>query len=149
MAGGVGVQVIGLRDFQRRVARAAAVQPAHMREGLNDVGQIIVDEVVPDMESQFVSDPSRLDGSLEDSVRALSTAREGRVVAGFPKRVPYAGWWEFGGPKGKRNAYPGPPPRKYVKSGRTLYPALEKRDLEILRTLEHVLNRLADIANNG
>lgn len=144
-----GVQVIGLRDFQRRIAKAASVQPREMRMGLNDVGQIIVDEVVPDMESMFVSDPSRLDGALEDSVRALSTTREGRVVAGYPKRVPYAGWWEFGGPRGKTRAYPGPPPRAFVKSGRTLYPALEKRELEIIARLEVVLNHLATIANEG
>lgn len=147
MAG--GVQVIGLRDFQRRVARAASVQPREMRQGLNDVGQIIVDEVVPDMESQFVTDPSRRDGKLEDSVRALSTTREGRVVAGFPTRVPYAGWWEFGGPKGKTRAYPGPPPRPFVKKGRTLYPALERSQAEIVARLEVVLNHLADVANRG
>lgn len=141
------MQVIGLRDVQRRIARAAAVQPSQMRDGLNDVGQIIVDEVVPMMESSFVSPPERLDGALENSVRSMATTRTGRVVAGYPKRVPYAGWWEFGGPKGKTNAYPGPPPRKFVKEGRTMYPALERRHMEVVARLEAVLNRLADIAN--
>ncbi len=144
------IQVIGLRDFQRRLRMAADYEPKSMRQGLNEVGQIIVDDVIPHMEQLFQeSTLGRRDQALEDSVRALSTSKEGRVVVGYPSRVPYAGWWEFGGPRGKTRAYPGPPPRPYVKEGRTLFPALKRREAEIVASLEDVLNRIAAVANDG
>jgi hypothetical protein len=141
-----GVQVIGLRDFQRRVRTAANYEPRIMREGLNEVGSVLLEDIVQDMESQFVTPEDRRTGALTSSVRALSTAREGRVVAGYPARVPYAGWWEFGGST-KRKA--GGMDREWIKKGRTMYPALERKHAEIVAVLEHVLNEIAKICNEG
>ena len=139
-----GIKVIGLRDFQLRIRKAEEYKPALMREGLNEVGQIIVETAVPMMESKFVTDPARRTGALERSVKARSTTREGRVVAGTPVRVPYAGWWEFGGST-KRKA--GGMDRHFFKRGRSLYPALDKQAEAIYKALDAVLNRLADILN--
>ena len=135
---------MGLKDFQRRVLRARRVQPREMARGLNDVGQVLVENIIPLIEDQLVSDPSRLDHKLEDSVRAQSTSKDGMVIEGYANRTPYAGWWEFGGST-KRKA--GGVDRKFIKRGRAMYPALEKSHEMMTKVLEDVLNRLARIAN--
>lgn len=139
-----GVKVVGLNAFARRVNRAAKTEPRLMKSGLNEVGEIIVHDAVPLMESQFVTDPDRRDGKLADSMRAQSTTREGRVVLGYPARVPYAGWWEFGGST-KRKA--GGMDRKWVKRGRSLYPTLDKDRERITAAMDAVLRRIAEIIN--
>lgn len=141
-----GVKVVGLRAFSRRVNRASKEKPGLMKSGLNEVGEIIVRDAVPFMESQFVTDPSRRDGKLEDSMRAQSTTREGRVVLGYPARVPYAGWWEFGGST-KRKA--GGMDRKWVKRGRSLYPTLDRDMAQVTAAMDAVLRRIAEICDFG
>lgn len=143
----MAVVVVGLREFQAAVRRAAVTKPKVMREGLNEVGEVVVHYAIPLMESEFVTDPRQpRTGKLEGSVRAQSTAREGRVIEGYPSRVPYAGWWEFGGST-KRKA--GGMNRTWNKRGRSLYPALDQHQAEVIRVLEGVLNKIADIINAG
>lgn len=141
---GARIRVYGLREFRQRIVRASGEKPRFMKSGLNVVGQVIVDEALQEFPGQL-ADPSRTTGALERSVRALSTSTEGRVVEGTPSRVPYAGWWEFGGP-----SYPSrrPPNRTYMKEGRVLYPSFYKVQDKIQETMEWVLNEIAKVLDS-
>jgi hypothetical protein len=151
MAGVAGIQVIGLREFRTRVAACSRRQPNIMRLGLNAVGQTIVDEARIKFPSELSSDPynaSRRTGRLEGSLRARSTAREGRVVEGSETRIPYAGWWEFGGPSRPSNR---PPNRPFRREGRVLYPTLKSAPVQeaIVRDMELVLRALVEFIERG
>lgn len=151
MAGAAGIQVIGLRAFRTRVAACSRRQPNLMRLGLNAVGQTVVLEAQSRFPDALSDDPynvARRTGRLEGSLRARSTAREGRVVEGTETRIPYAGWWEFGGPTRRSNR---PPNRPFVKEGRVLYPAAKSPRVqeEIIRDMELVLTALVEFISRG
>lgn len=121
-----------------------------VRERLRAVAQIIVDEVIPEMKSSFVSDPSRLDGHLEDSVRASASAGKRGASASVKlgsegdgntdAKVPYGGWAEFGGPGHKSNR---PPNRTFKKEGRWLFPAVKRERYRLIRSVEQAMHDLA------
>lgn len=151
MAGVGGIQVIGLREFRTKVAACSRRQPNLMRLGLNAVGQSIVDEARSRFPEELSSDPynaARRTGRLEGSLRTRSTAREGRVVEGTESRIPYAGWWEFGGPSRKSNR---PPNREFRKEGRVLYPALKSPQVQadIVESMNDVLAALVAFIERG
>lgn len=150
MANVAGVKVIGLKELTARLAQAATYEPQLVRDQLAPIAQAIVDEVIPEMKSSFVSDPSRRDGALEDSLRASTTVgkrgasasiKEGSKGSGDgDHKVPYAGWFEFGGPRAKSHR---PPNRTFVKNGRFLFPTVKKRRAEIQAAVEAALQELA------
>lgn len=143
--------MLGLREFRLKVAAAARHSPGLVRKGNNALGAAIVDAAQERFPQELSDDPynvSRRTGKLEKSLRALSTAREGRVVEGTPKRTPYAGWWEFGGPSRKSNR---PPNRQFIKEGRVLYPSWQDPEVQaqVVESLEMVLQGLVDFIDRG
>lgn len=116
-----------------------------MQGVLNESGQLIIKAAIPLIESQFVSDPSRLTGDLVKSLRSQATRTSGKVKEGLPSTSPYAGWWEFGGPRAKSNR---PPNRKFIKEGRGLYPAYQEVKDEINTMVFVGLGKVADIIVN-
>lgn len=85
----VGVAVDGLDDFVRGLRRADRDLANQMRAVFNDSTELVARIArarVP-----------RRSGRLAASILPRSTQRQGRVKMGTPKRVPYAGWIEFGG----------------------------------------------------
>ena len=102
---GVQVQVVGLDEF---IAGA---------EGLADKISV---SAGPAMEkgarraaSQARGAVPRLTGRLAGSITTSST--EGKAVLSMGEGLPYAGWIEYGGTRG----------RPYVEEGRYLYPAAQ------------------------
>lgn len=150
MAKTAGVVVIGINELIARLATAATYEPELVRTQLKAVAQVVVDEVIPEMKSAFVSAPSRLDGSLEDSVRATSSVsarggsasiKEGSAGRGNgDHKAPYAGWWEFGGPRANSNR---PPNRRFIKSGRVLLPTVKRKQPEIVAAVELAMDEIA------
>lgn len=146
----VGVTVIGLKELQARLAKASAYEPKQVRAIVSSAAQIVVDEAIPVMKSMFVSDPSRLDGHLEDSLRTSASSSKRGISASIyegsagngntDNKVPFAGWWEFGGPRHKSNR---PPNRRFVKKGRVLFPTVKKHEYRILRAVEQAMHELA------
>lgn len=127
----------GLVEFQRALRQADRQLAIDLRHGLNEAAQIVDDAATARV-------PKRT-GRLAASIRPLSTQREGRVVMGTVKRVPYAGWIEFGG--NKRNKGGNPSRRPFVKGGRFLFPAFRDRRVAVRAKLEAVLDRMAERLN--
>lgn len=135
------VQVVNLRELRSGLRAADAALPRELKKAFDEIGDIIVDEAEDLMEQEFVLPAAERTGKLKDSLRSRSTQKEGRVLSGF-KRVPYAGWWEFGG--SSKSPRGGIRPRR--EAGRAMYPALvSKRDevrAEAVKVLERFKRRI-------
>lgn len=128
------IVVTGLSDFVRGLRAADRELPREFRRMLNQAAERVAETAARLAEPQFITPRSERTGNLLKSIKPASTQREGRVKMGTPKRVPYAGWWEFGGSR--------PHDRPIVKSGRALYPALmEERD-EIVEDMDRIVDAL-------
>jgi hypothetical protein len=136
------LQIVGLREFARACKRADVEAAGHLRGALKRAAEKVKDTTVSLMEQQFVS--GRSTGALQRSVRASSGTQSATIRAGKGS-VPYAGWWEFGG-RGPNNR---PSRREFVKRGRSIYPAVEQNDTEIVADLEAVLQRLSTVLEQG
>lgn len=143
MAQNFGAVVLGVKQLQAKLVAAGEWEPNAVRTAVKTEAQIIVDEAIPLMESQFVTDPSRRDGQLEHSLRTSASASkrgisaaiiEGRV-AGEQSSGMYAGIWEFGG-------YPRGWP--YRAGGRALFPTVQKKREEFAKAITAVLQQMAD-----
>ncbi len=133
---GFRIEAVGLREMRRALKAVDAQLPRELRLVLNQGSKAIAAEAVPRM-------PKKTE-SLRKSVRPRSTQTEGRVMAGNAK-VPYAGFIEFGGKVGKNKSVR----RKFVKEGRYLYPAFERRGPQIKRLIERAFDDLARTAERG
>lgn len=137
-----GVQVRGLDALQARLRQAADYSPKEIRKVVSSVAQIIVDETIPLMESQFVSPAHRMDQQLETSLRTSASASARGVSArviegrdgGSQSSGKYAGVWEFGGYPGKR---------PFIKEGRALLPTVKKNRERLLAAVEAAMHELA------
>ena len=121
------IKVEGLDDFRRRLKVVETTFPGELRKALNDVAEIVAVEArkrVP-----VVS------GRLRDSIKPASTQRFGQVKMGTAKKVPYAGWIEFGGRK--------PHPRPVVRAGRYIFPAFVAKRAAVNRRSVEVVEGLA------
>lgn len=140
----MGVVVLGLDELQARLAQAPDYSRNEIRKVVRSVAQIVVDEAVPLMESQFVSPASRLDQQLEISTRASASAGKRGISAkiiegrtqGSQSSGMYAGVWEFGGYPGKR---------PYVKEGRALFPTVKKNREKLVAAIEVAMKQLAQM----
>lgn len=132
--------VTGLSELRNALIKADRVEPTQIRVMLKGIGQIVVDEAMPRLRS-LIHDP-RSTGQLESTLKAASTVRTASVVLGTPVRTPYAGWWEFGGPKAASKR---PPNREYIKEGRVLYPTLAENREKIQEATELVVEALAQL----
>lgn len=133
------IKVVGLDRFRKQLREAQAAEPKELARAMKEISQLVVSKARPRLRSQ-IKHPARSTGRLEASVKAASTVRTAAVRVGTPVRVPYAGWWIFGGPKYKSNR---PPNRRYIKEGRVIYPVLAENTQEIYLLTEQVIARLA------
>lgn len=102
------VQIVGLREFRRRLRALDRANPRMVRLALNEATQLVVDRATPTI-------PKRT-GRARRSVRVGSTQSTARVRAGGA-RAPYFGWLDFGGRVGKNRSVE----RQFRASGRYLY----------------------------
>jgi hypothetical protein len=126
--------VVGLRALMKDVDKLckderSALFAAMKKAGYDAVKPVAVatKAALPVSERQHV----QARGALKGSVRA-SAYRSGAAVRMGSKRVPWAGWMEFGGTR-KR---PHPSTREYRSSGYYLFPAA--RDLAPTAVREYV-----------
>lgn len=104
------IRISGLKEFTRAVKELDANMPKLIRVAMNEAADAVIGEARPEV-------PSR-SGRAARSMRAQSTRKEVRVVAGGP-RAPYYPWLDFGGRVGRRKATV----RRFYADGRYLYPA--------------------------
>lgn len=124
------ITVRGLAEFSRSLRQMDAALPKELRVALNEAANIIVVNVqrkVP-----------RRSGRAARSVTARSTRTLVRVSAGGP-RAPYYPWLDFGGRVGRKRSVH----RRFIKSGRYIYPTYSARRDEITRVMDRGLTRLA------
>lgn len=143
------IEVIGIKEFQAALREADAALPRELKRGMDVIGrEILLPAIIDRMEGQFVlsrgekkKSHNARDGSLLKSLRAVSEQRAGVIKEGNA-RVPYAGWWEFGG---TTHSSRGDTSREFIKEGRSVYPALDAKTEEIELEMNHLLARLARI----
>lgn len=124
------IKIDGLRDLQAGLRAADGESQKQIRLVLNDAADIVVGHARPLI--------ARRTGKLAASLKAASGQRDATVKLGGA-RIPYAGWWEFGGRVGRRRSIV----RRFVPAGRTVYPAVVSREPEITRVMVTGLDRLA------
>lgn len=123
------LRVEGLKEFQRSLRAADRELPRQLRTGMNHVAEVVVTRAKAAV-------PNRT-GSLQGSIRATSTQREGRVSMGGA-RVPYAGWMEFGGAVGRNRSIK----RTKVRDGRYLYPSYRAVSGQVESRMEQLIGDL-------
>jgi hypothetical protein len=140
------IHVDGLAFFQRSLRTADAVAEKEMRAAIREIAERIV---LPEVQlrvnwylSQDIDNVYRRKGTLENSPRARTTGKEGRLLFGAGRSTEYAGWWEFGGstktPRGGGR-------RLIYKDGRTLYPALRMKRDEMQSEIAVALDKVSAV----
>lgn len=132
----VKIQVLGLKEFRGDLKAANVLLPRELRKVFNAAATA----VVADAKAKV----PRRSGALAGTIQARSTSTEGRVTMGSEK-VPYAGFIEFGGHvgKGRKGKGTGSVSRPFIRTGRYLYPAFLRHQLEVLAAMEGLLRDLA------
>lgn len=118
------IQISGLRELNKSLKQVDAELPKMVRLALNEGATLVADEArrhVP-----------RRTGRAANTYRARSTRTAARVAIGGAK-AKYVPWLDFGGKT------PSGATRPFFKSGRYLFPALEKERAEVLATLERAV----------
>ncbi len=118
------IQVGGLAQLNRGLRAVGPEAAKSLRLALNEAGQLLVDEVRPQI-------PVRT-GAARASLAARSTRTSARVAVGG-RKAPYYPWLDFGG-QGRR---PGrPPARPFIREGRYFYPTLARVRPQIEQQLQ-------------
>lgn len=131
------IKIAGLREFTK-AAKAADETTGPMIKGvLNDGINLVLDHARPRVPSKT--------GVARGSMKAKSTAREARIVAGGTK-APYYPWLDYGGRVGRGRTGPntGSVNRPFYGGGRYLYPAYSAVRADVLRVMEKGLKDLGD-----
>lgn len=124
---GYGVQITGLRELQRDLKRADAELPKALRAGFKAVGTTVAEEAKRIAQSQGLVLTGRLVRSIRPSVRGTTAViRDTATQRGFNYPVRY----ELGDRK-----------RPF------LVPAVQRKEGEIVRDLEEVINKVLREAN--
>lgn len=128
-----GINVEGLKEFNRSLKALDSDLPKALRLALNDAADVIVSEAKPKI-------PSR-SGRAKGTVKARSTRTAARVVGGG-NRAPYYPWLDFGGSVGKRHSVK----RPFLTNGRYIYDAyFRNRD----RFGDQLRDSLIDVARQA
>src|SRR5687768_78716 len=104
------IKVDGLRQLSRALRELDKDAPKQLRIIQNDAAGLVATRAKPRV--------ARQSGRAQRSIKASSTRTLARVKGGGPKQ-PYYPWLEFGGRVGKNRSIQ----RKFIKSGRYIYPA--------------------------
>jgi hypothetical protein len=117
------IQITGLRELNKALKQVDADLPKQTRLALNEGAAIVADEAR--------SKVPRRTGRAASTYRARSTRTAARVAIGGAK-AKYVPWLDFGGRTGPDKSVH----RQFIKSGRYLFPALERKRPEVLAKLE-------------
>ena len=141
------IHIDGLRQFRGDLKKLDARLPKMVRKVLNEAAQIVVDDARARM--------PRDTGAARKSIRVASTQNAARIKAGGD-RAPYYGWLDYGGnhkhPRSSFDPVTGrfhqlakanKATRKFIKTGRYLYPSLEDNAEKVHQLM---IDGLADIA---
>ena len=129
------VQVKGVRDIQAALRQLDGESQKLLKVAFDDVAQILV----RDVKRRMPSGPPK-GGHAESTVKSTSQQREGRIREGG-KKYPYVPWLDFGGQvgKGRTGLKTGATKRKFISSGRYLYPALDRNYDEVYTAMHEAL----------
>lgn len=132
----VEIRIDGLADLRRTLKRMENVEASvDLRTGLKRAA----DEVAQDAKGRL---PSRT-GAARSSLRATSGGNRA-YVAGGGARVPYYGWLDFGSRNPQlgnpRSVGPWAGSGKGPDKGRAIYPAIDARETEVVRLVEHAVS---------
>jgi hypothetical protein len=125
------IKVDGLQQFSRALRRVDADAPKELRVIGNDAANIVAGHARPRV--------ARKSGRAQRSIKASSTRTLSRVKGGGP-RQPYYPWLEFGGRVGRKRSVK----RRFIKSGRYIYPAYASKRAYVQARLTVGLTRLAE-----
>jgi phage gpG-like protein len=129
-----GVEVIGLREFVRKIRGANPALAIEMRLGFKRIADVVANTARPAV--------PELTGTLRRSLRPKSSQKSAEVAMGG-NRVPYAGFIEFGGSVGRDKSVT----RPFVRQGRYLRPAYERQrsfvEIEAVRLIDRVAKDLS------
>jgi hypothetical protein len=137
------VRAEGLTELRRALKDVDAKLPREIRIALNEGAKVVVGAARPTL--------PEISGDLARSLRPSSTQREGRVTLGTTS-VPYAGWVEFGGKiehAGHGHTFPHVIRRPFVKEGRYLFPAAERKTDQVIEVCERAVGDLIQRAGLG
>lgn len=127
---GFTLQVEGLRDMSRALRRLDQDAPKALRLALNDVAQLLIDEVVPQI--------PRRTGKAAASLKVASSRTAARIRVGGNK-APYYPWLDFGGRTGPGKSVN----RRFYKEGRYLFPTLKREREKIEGAMRRTLAGVA------
>lgn len=139
----VVVRAEGLKELRSALRDVDKALPREIRKALNEGARVVVNEARPTL-------PVRT-GRLAASLRASSTAREGRVTMGRAN-VPYAGWIEFGGVirhAGHGHVNDHLIRRPFVAAGRYVFPAAVRRRDQVIEACDRAVDDLIVRAGLG
>lgn len=142
------IKIVGLRDFQKALKDLDGESQKQLRVVLNTVSDTVAQGAARRV-------PVRT-GRARASLRAQSSQREAKVIGGS-KKAPYYGWLDFGGTVGKgrvsggfkkraggeTGGHAGSVKRRFLNSGRYMYPALDANRDSINKALQKSLEDLA------
>lgn len=127
------IKIQGLTQFQRALKQMDGESQKQLRVVFNKAADLIVQEAPRGM--------PRKTGKAAGSLKARSGQREA-VVIGGGKKAPYYPFIDFGGSVGPRKTTK----RRFIKSGRYMYPAYSRNTNTIQRILEDGLKELVESA---
>ena len=125
------IKIDGLAQFSRALRQIDKDAPKELRI----VGNIAADVVAGRARSRV----ARKTGRAQRSIKASSTRTLSRVKGGGP-RQPYYPWLDFGGRVGRKRSIT----RKFIKSGRYIYPAYAAKRAFVQAQLTIGMTRLAE-----
>ena len=134
----VEIRVEGLAGLRRALKEAEQIE---RRNELRDGLKAAADAVAKDAKRRV---PVR-SGAARDSLRATAGGNRAYVVGG-KARVPYYGWLDFG----SRSPVQGNPRSRGPwagsgtgpAKGRFIYPALDAREAQVVRLVEHAVSEV-------
>ena len=132
------VRILGWDEWRRDVRRAGPEARILLAAQLLDVASRVVPRVLARYDATVGPWAT---GRLRGTIRARSSARGPQIAMGTA-RIPYAGWWEFGG--STRSPIWGRGRREVVKGGRTVYPAIAESTDDIGDAVRSVLRLMRE-----
>lgn len=125
------IQIDGLAAFSRALRQIDADAPKELRL----IGNTAADVVAGRARSRV----ARQSGRAQRSIKASSTRTLSRVKGGGP-RQPYYPWLDFGGRVGRKRSVK----RRFIKSGRYIYPSYAAKRSFIQAQLTIGMTKLAE-----
>lgn len=127
------ISVDGLSEFARSLRKLDGDLPKALRVALNGCSAYLIEKTTPLI-------PKRT-GAARASLKARSTRTSVRIAVGGPK-APYYPWLDFGGRTGRGRSVV----RPYIKTGRYLYPTLNKHRDAFTAIMQ---NAIVDVARQA